>query len=170
MSALPPFVVTPGEGQALWHMGSLLEVKATGRDTDGQFWLAEQSATQGYASPVHRHSREDELFTILDGELAIRVGEEEYSAPAGTIAFAPRGLPHAFQIKSPSARFLILTSPAGFEDWFFETGQPAGERVIPAMPSEPPDVGRLIASLQSYGVDLIAPPAGMPLRNGQAAG
>lgn len=160
MSAAP-FLTTPGQGRALWHMGALLTFKATGEDTDGRFWLAEQISNKGYASPVHRHSREDELFIVLDGDLRVQVGDKSYTASAGAVTFAPRGLAHSFQVESPSARFLILTTPAGFEQWFFDTGQPAMSLTIPPMPDGPPDVGRLIASLQSFGVELIAPPAGM---------
>jgi len=151
-------------------MGALLEFKATGEDTGGQFWLAEQTSGQGYASPVHRHSREDELFAVLDGQLRIQVGEETYTASAGAVAYAPRGLAHSFQVESQSARFLILTTPAGFENWFFQTGEPAGQLTVPPMPPEFPDPGRLIASLQSYGVELIAPPAGFDIPAATAQG
>jgi quercetin dioxygenase-like cupin family protein len=159
--SVSPLLAVPGQGRALWHLGALLEFKATGEDTDGRFWLAEQTSDRGYASPVHRHTREDELFIVLDGELSIQVDSEKFAAPTGAIAYAPRGLAHAFQVTSPSARFMILTTPAGFEEWFFQTGQPAEARVVPPMPSGPPDIGKLVASLQAFGVEMIAPPAGM---------
>lgn len=161
--SLSPLLAVSGQGRALWHLGALLEFKATGEDTDGRFWLAEQTSAQGYASPVHKHTREDELFIVLDGGLRVQVGTEHYEVPTGAITFAPRGLAHSFQVTSPTARFLILTTPAGFEEWFFQTGQPASERVIPPMPSGPPDIGKLVASLQSFGVELIAPPPGMQM-------
>jgi quercetin dioxygenase-like cupin family protein len=163
---LSPLFVESEEGRSLWHMGALLTFKATGDDTDGQFWLAEQTSTRGYASPVHRHTREDELFIIMDGRLRVQVGDEARVVEAGGVTFAPRSKAHSFSVESESARFMILTTPAGFENWFFETGQTAESLVVPPMPEGPPDVGKLIASLQSYGVELIAPPAGVPADRG----
>jgi quercetin dioxygenase-like cupin family protein len=161
--SVSPLLAVPGQGRALWHFGALLEFKATGKDTDGRFWLAEQTSNQGYASPVHKHTREDELFIVLDGQLKIQVDTTFYEAPTGAIAYAPRGLAHSFQVLSPSARFMILTTPAGFEEWFFQTGEPAGARVVPPAPTGLPDIPRLIASLQAYGVELIAPPDGLEM-------
>jgi quercetin dioxygenase-like cupin family protein len=160
--SISPFLAQPGQGRALWHMGALLTFKATGENTDGKFWLAEQTCGEGYASPLHRHTREDELFIVLEGGLRVKVGDEEYTADEGATTFAPRGLPHSFQALSPSTRFLILTTPAGFENWFFETGEPAKSLTIPPPPEGPPDVGRLLASVQPYGVEILAPPAPPP--------
>lgn len=156
-----PFHQAADGGEALWHMGALLQFRATGKQTNGQFWLAEQTSDQGYASPVHRHSREDETFIVLDGELRIQVGDEVFEASPGSLTYAPRGLAHTFQVASPTSRFLILTTPAGFEEWFFETGTPAGSLTIPPAMTETPDIGRLIASLQKFGVELVGPPPGL---------
>ncbi len=158
MTALQPFLSTAEEGRAIWHMGALMQFKAVGEDTGGQYWLAEQTSRQGYASPLHRHTNEDELFIVLDGELSISVDGKTHRAEAGSIAFAPRGLPHTFRVDSPKARFLILTTPAGFERWFFETGIPADSLEIPP-PRELPDVEKFIESLRSYGVEVLGPPA-----------
>lgn len=161
MTATPPFFAMPEEGRALWHMGALMNFKVVGEDTGGQFWLAEQTSAQGYASPLHQHSREDELFIVLSGEISVTVGDKQSKVPEGALAYAPRNLPHTFQVLSDEARFLILTTPAGFENWFFETGEPARTATIPAPPTGPPDIGRLIGSLQAYGVQFLAPPPGM---------
>ncbi|GAA1991475.1 quercetin 2,3-dioxygenase [Kitasatospora viridis] len=156
-----PYHLAAGKDQALWHMGALLKFKLTGKETGGQFWLAEQTSDQGYASPLHRHTREDETFVVLDGELRVQVGDEVFEAEPGSVTFAPRELAHTFQVVSPSARFLILTTPAGFEQWFFETGGPAQSLTVPPPVTEVPDIGRLIGSLAAHGVDLVGPPPGM---------
>ena len=158
-----PFHQPAGEGRALWHMGALLQFKVTGKDTDGQFWLAEQLSDQGYASPVHRHSREDETFIVLDGELRVQVGDDRFAAGAGSVTHAPRDLAHGFQVLSPTCRFLILTTPAGFEEWFFETGGPAESLTVPPPMTDAPDIGRLISSLGRFGVELVGPPPGVDL-------
>jgi quercetin dioxygenase-like cupin family protein len=153
-----PFLATIDQGTALWHMGALLKFKAVGAETDGQFWLAEQYSERGYASPLHQHSREDELFIVLDGELTVHVDGTDQVAGEGAVAFAPRDLPHRFQVESPSARFLILSTPAGLEKWFFQTGTPALALTLPPPPDGPPDVRALVESLAAFGVRLLAPP------------
>jgi quercetin dioxygenase-like cupin family protein len=154
-----PYLLAPEDGRAIWHLGALMRFVATGEDTGGRFWLAEQLSDQGYASPPHRHTHEDELFFVLDGALRVQVGDNEHEVrPSGTV-FAPRGLPHSFRVESKQARFLIFTAPAGFERWFFETGTPASTLTLPppgAVP--PPDIGRVIGALRDYGVEPLGPP------------
>lgn len=163
MTVLQPFATKAEGGRAIWHLGALMQFKATGKDTGGQFWLAEQTSNRGYASPLHRHTREDELFIVLDGELTVQVGETVHQVEAGGLAFAPRQLPHTFSVVSPTARFYILSTPAGLENWFFETGEEAGSLTVPAPSAQLPDFGRLIASLAPHGVDFLGPPPGHDL-------
>jgi quercetin dioxygenase-like cupin family protein len=157
-----PFVATPENAKNIWHMGAYIKFMAVGEDTGGQFWLAEQTSELGYASPVHRHTKEDEIFIVLDGKLTVQIDGQARTAAAGSAAFAPRGLSHAFQVQSPSARFLILSTPAGFERWFFQTGVPADGLTQPPAITEPPDFDALVASLAPFGVEFLAPPPGAP--------
>lgn len=155
-----PFIKQAQEGRAVWHVGALLNFKATGEETDGQFWMAEQTSPPGYTSPLHTHTREDEIFVVLDGEMSVRVGEEHHKAVRGAVVFAPRGLPHQFQVEDPDTRFLLMGTPAGFENWFFETGEPAQGLVLPPPPKGPPDVGKLLGALERYGARMEGPPPG----------
>src|SRR5262245_20536288 len=112
-------------GQALWHLGALLTFKATSAQTAGRMWAKELVAPRGMASPVHRHTREDEAFYVLDGEVSVYVGDEVVRAGAGEFLWAPREVPHAFCVESSEARLLVVSTPAGFEQFFFDTGEPA---------------------------------------------
>ncbi|HEY7598047.1 MAG TPA: cupin domain-containing protein [Actinophytocola sp.] len=159
MSETKPFLCGPQEGQAIWHFGSLVVFKATGADTGGQYWLAELSCNRGYGSPVHVHSREDELFQILDGEMSIEVGDEKYHAKPGASVFLPRNVPHSYKAESDTVKALVLGTPAGYENWFVETGTPAERLEVPAFdPSTFPDFGAVIASTQKYGGQVLGPP------------
>jgi quercetin dioxygenase-like cupin family protein len=153
-----PFVASHDQATVIWHMGALMRFLAVSEDTGGLFWLAEQTSRLGYASPVHRHTKEDELFFVLDGELTVHIDGQARRASANSVAFAPRGLPHAFRVESPSARFLILSTPGGFDRWFLETGVPAESLTAPPPPGQPPDIDRLVASLAPFGVEFVAPP------------
>jgi mannose-6-phosphate isomerase-like protein (cupin superfamily) len=64
------------------------------------------------------HSREDELFYVLEGEFDVYVGEEAFKVEAGECVSLPRFNPHAFVIRSPRLRVLIVFTPAGLEEAF----------------------------------------------------
>ena len=86
--------------------------------------MADHIAPRGNASPVHVHDRDDEIFFVLDGELRVFVGEEQHAAGPGTVAVLPRRLRRAYVVTSATARFLTLHTPAGFEQFAAEVGQP----------------------------------------------
>jgi quercetin dioxygenase-like cupin family protein len=159
MSETKPFMCGPQEGNALWHFGSLVVFKATGAETDGQYWLMELSCNRGYGSPVHVHGNEDELFHILEGEMSIEVGGQLFDATAGSSVFLPRNVPHSYKAESDTVRALVLGTPAGYENWFVETGKPAERLEIPAFnPADFPDFGAVIASTEKYGGKVLGPP------------
>jgi quercetin dioxygenase-like cupin family protein len=147
-------------GRALWHLGALLVFKALGAETNGQFWALEGLADQRMAVPLHAHSREDELWYVLEGEIAFTVGGETRVGGPGTFVYIPRNVPHTFQIRSATARWFGVGTPAGLDQWFFETGQAAAAMTLPPAPDSPPDVGAIIASLQAYGTATLGPPPG----------
>lgn len=159
MTGLRPFQLGVDEGRGVWYEDSLMRFKAVGADTGDQYWLTEQVANRGFAPPLHRHTREEELFLVLEGELHVDVGEQIFEVSAGGTAFAPRGLPHTFRVESPTARFLVLGTPAGFEHWFFEVSTPVSGVTPPPLPDGPPDVAALISSLARYGVEVLPPPS-----------
>ena len=107
-----PYVLAEGEGEALWFSGGLLTYKAT-----GQLAIAEVLAPHGTGSPKHLHHYEDEAWYVIDGELTFLLGGAQRLAGAGSFVFGPCGVEHRFEVTSPMARFLILVTPAGFEDF-----------------------------------------------------
>ena len=56
--------------------------------------MLEQWTTAAGNPPPHVHSREDEAFLVVDGEIEVTVGDEAIVVPAGGFAFTPRGVPH----------------------------------------------------------------------------
>jgi hypothetical protein len=78
-----PAILTPEVQQAVWFLGALVRVRASGDATAGRLDLLEHQAERGYASPVHRHLAEEETFFVLDGEVRVEVGGEAHAAGAG---------------------------------------------------------------------------------------
>lgn len=159
MADVKPLLTKKNEGTAIWHMGALLIFKATSAQTSGQYWLAEQTSRLGYASPVHVHSLEDETFHVLDGEVTIEIDGEPYQLGPDATLFAPRGLPHSYKVESAEARWLVLGTPGGFDGWFFDTGKPAEDLVVPRFdPADFPAFPDVIAAVERYGGKVLGPP------------
>ncbi len=151
-------LVEANGGRALWHLGALLVFKALGSETNGQFWALEGRADRHMAVPLHSHTHEDEIWYVLEGEIRFFVGDDPRVVGAGAMVYIPRGVPHTFQILSDTARWFGIGTPAGLDEWFFETGEPAAERTLPPPPASAPDVVAIVASLQRYGTETLGPP------------
>jgi hypothetical protein len=67
-------------------------------------------------------------------------------------------VPHSFQVRSATARWFGIGMPAGLDQWFFETGEPAAQLTLPPPAAVSPDVNALVASLKAYGTDTLGPP------------
>jgi len=154
-------IVDARQGRSLWHFNALLTFKALGAETNGQFWALEGLADRHMAVPLHAHSREDEIWYVLEGEIAFTVGNETRIGGPGSFVYIPRNVPHTFQIRSGTARWFGIGIPAGLDQWFFETGEPAQALTLPPPPAGPPDVDAIAASLKAYGTDTLGPPPGL---------
>jgi quercetin dioxygenase-like cupin family protein len=157
-TASDPYHLAAGEGPSLRHLGGLLTFKARAEQTAGNLWIKEGLGRRGYASPMHRHTREDEAFYVLDGELSVYVGAEVVRATAGGFLWAPRDVAHGFCVESDTARFLVVSTPGGFDGFFFATGEPTDDRSAPAGLDAPPDVEALARVLAEFGVEVTGPP------------
>jgi quercetin dioxygenase-like cupin family protein len=160
-NAVAPIVAGPGEGEALWFLGILATVKSSAETTGGAVAVIEHLAPRGAGSPLHVHSREDEWFYVIDGELTLWIDDETIIAPAGSFVFGPKGIPHTFIVSSEQARFLLVTEPAGFERFMRAAGEPAARLEIPPPATEPPDVAALSAAAAEFGIKITGPP-GIP--------
>ena len=131
---LKAFKRAPSLGLSMWHLGSLTTNLAEKKDTNGAFCLVEATLAPGSEPPPHLHTREDELFYVLEGEFDVYVGKEAFKVETGECVFLPRFTPHAFVIRSPWLRVLALFSPAGLEEAFRSIDSPAQSLELPTAP------------------------------------
>ena len=120
-----------GTGPATWAMGSLFEHLVSAQESGG---VAVSLVTQppGIATPLHRHTHEDEACYLLDGTMTYRAGEDLFHLQAGDFIWLPRGLPHAFRVTGTTpARLLGFTDPGHLFHLYDEVGIPAAERRLP---------------------------------------
>jgi quercetin dioxygenase-like cupin family protein len=117
-------------------------------ETGGAYSVVEQTLPpRGLVMP-HVHRDHDQLKVVLAGDCGMYLGGEEFVAPAGSIVFGPRGIPHAVWNAGPGeCRFAELTSPGGFEDYFPEfAALPGGES---------PDLKARLELAARYGVQVL---------------
>jgi quercetin dioxygenase-like cupin family protein len=99
-------------------------VKASRVSTGGAMTVIESDTAGG--APRHVHSREDECFYVLDGTISVECGDDAWELERGAFVFLPRGLPHAWDVVGERARVLIMTAPAGLEEFLRELHEPDG--------------------------------------------
>lgn len=149
---------TPNLGQSIAVVGDVYRFLATGDDTAGKYAMWEAIVPPGGGPPPHVHSREEEGFLVLEGEITFQVGEKRIVAKAGTFANIPVGTTHSFKNESDrQAKMIITVAPAGLEQMFFEVGLPLpqGATIAPKPSSE--DVEKMLNASPKYGIEILPP-------------
>src|SRR5260370_17848503 len=60
-------------------------------------------------APQHLHRSGDEAWSVLEGTLRVRVGQETVEAGQGAAVFVPRGTPHTYWNPGPDpVRYLLI--------------------------------------------------------------
>lgn len=153
-----PTINTPPQGRTVAVVGDVYRFLATGKETNGRYALWEALVPPGGGPPPHAHSREEEGFYVLDGEITFTVNGERVVAGPGTFANMPVGTPHSFKNEGDRpARMLISVAPAGLERMFFEVGVPLAEGATAAPPPTRDEIERLMAAAPGYGIQMLVP-------------
>ena len=152
-----PRLLRPDEGDALWFLGNLVTVKATGADTGGRATVVEFLNPPGFAPPLHRHAVEDEMFLLLSGRATFLCDGQRLAAGPGDFVLLPAGLAHTFLVAPDEPlHTLQITTPSGFEQFAASVGRPAAARQLPD--PEPVDPAALAHAGHLHGVEVLGPP------------
>lgn len=155
-----PTLRTSTEGRTIAVVGDVYRFLATGDDTNGKYAMFEAIVPPGGGPPPHIHSREEEGFYILEGEITFQVGEKRIVATAGMFANMPVGTPHSFKNDSGKpAKMLISVAPAGLEKMFFEFGVSLAEGATTALPPTKEEIEKLLTIAPRYGITILLPGA-----------
>lgn len=126
---------------------------ATSSETGNTHFAFEASEPPGGGPPLHIHTREEEYFHVLDGEITFYIGGRVLTVAAGGSAFVPRGTPHCFKnCSNRDARVLVLFTPGDIEG-FFEFGR--AERGV--VPTDEELIERLIQFAPEFGLEVLGP-------------
>ncbi|QDV87422.1 quercetin 2,3-dioxygenase [Planctomycetes bacterium TBK1r] len=154
----PATVRKSGEGRRIGIVGDVYRFLATGKETDGKYTTFEAIVPPGSGPPPHIHSREEESFLVLEGEMTFQLGDERFVAGEGTFLNMPVGSLHCFKNESDkTARLLISLAPAGLEEMFFEVGQPLSDEAQSAPPPNEVEIQKLLEAAPRYGVEIKVP-------------
>jgi quercetin dioxygenase-like cupin family protein len=156
--------------EPLWFLGTFARMKLESQDTGGQFALWEAVVPRNAAPPLHSHPQ-DETFYVLDGELTVWIVEPEACddrawveerarrCGPGSVMFAPAGMPHTFRAESDTARMLVLSVPAGIDEYVRALSEPAQWPWLQPPPEGPRvDPERLAAIEREMGMVRHSPP------------
>jgi mannose-6-phosphate isomerase-like protein (cupin superfamily) len=148
------------QGEAAWYGNSLWEFLVPAEATGGQLTVFRATMPEGFSPPRHIHTREDEVFLVLEGDASFDVDGRRLLAGPGTSVYMPRGVPHTFRVESATARMLGIMTPGQFEQLFRKLSVPAGARTLPEPGTVPFDVQAVMAEQIRLGTQVVGPPMG----------
>ena len=121
--SLETVIYAPREGDNLSLRGMTLRILSTAASSIGASTF-EVHAAPGWDTGSHRHSRIEEQFYVLEGEMQLRAGEELVIGTPGTFVSVPPGVAHAFANRTQvPARMLLVCTPPGHERYFVELAE-----------------------------------------------
>ena len=125
----------------------------SGADTGGAYCLLEVGLAPGMSVPRHTHTREDEAYFVLVGELEVTVADEVFILRPGDCLMAPRDIPHQLRNSGDvENHYLLAFSPSGFEEFLKATAVSAPDNAVaPAAPPAVP-VANVLERAADFGI------------------
>jgi quercetin dioxygenase-like cupin family protein len=126
--------------------------KVLSKSVNGSAAIVEHTLEpKSIGAPMHKHTYEDEISYVLEGELSVIQNNNLQTAGPGQYIVKPRGIFHTFWNATESRiRFIEVISPGNFEYYFAE--------LAPFLQSgKPPQMDKIKETVAKYG--LIIDPA-----------
>ncbi len=97
-------------------------------------------------APMHKHSRENEISCVLEGELSVIQNGKVETAGPGQYIVKPKDIFHTFwNATNERIRFIEIITPGNFEYYFAE--------LAPfLLPGQPPQMDRVRETGAKYGL------------------
>lgn len=154
-----PIFRPSGTAPAVWGPGDLYNLLITGDESKGTLFQFEAIVPKGGGPPAHVHSREDETFYIVRGNLEILLGDSLYQAKAGDFVYIPRGTVHRFKnVGADTAVQLVTFSPSGMEKFFREVFPTVTNRKATPPPITQELIRRMNEAAPKYGLTFTSTP------------
>ncbi len=142
----------PTSPEELVFLGSRTRILADGETTGGRFGLVDMvEVAAGDMPPLHVHHSHDEGFFVLEGEVTLYTPGDAVMLRPGDYLLAPRGVPHTYRVGDTPARWIVTSSPAGFERFVAS---------VCALEDLDPEV--LTAVAAEHDIEILGPPGMLP--------
>jgi mannose-6-phosphate isomerase-like protein (cupin superfamily) len=141
------YVRLPGDGESYWAVGAKGTIKGPN--------IYELENPPGWEVPLHVHDNEDEVHYYLEGEVVITCGDDTFKAEAGSLAYLPKGVPHALKFGESNPGRWLWISPENRDDLFREAGVPTS---LPEPPEEDIDMEQVISIFEKNGMRFLEQP------------
>ena len=140
-------IIRDREGNVLNVLGDIQTHKLAGSDTNNQLVEWVDDVAPGVGIPPHIHTKEDEIFRVIEGEIEIMVGGKTTVLKAGDTAFAPKNIPHAWTVVgTEKAKMITSAFPAGIEIMF---------KKLADLPPGPPDFEKVAKICGNHGISFL---------------
>jgi quercetin dioxygenase-like cupin family protein len=121
MHQLHPVISLPGRERIIYPFGEKQIVHATAEETGGAMGIFEGFVAPGHGVHWHTHTREDEVFRVIEGRFRFWCGDHSEEGGPGTTIVGPRNIPHRWvNVGESEGRLLFVVTPGGFERFFSE--------------------------------------------------
>jgi mannose-6-phosphate isomerase-like protein (cupin superfamily) len=122
---MPPqgIILRPRQAPGVDLHGTRIDYLLTANDSK-HCSLFEFSVAPGFDTGAHYHTKIEETFFVLEGDVNLRCGDRTFRAGPGTCVFVPAGVHHSFGNPAGTAsRLLLIVSPPGHENYFNELAE-----------------------------------------------
>ncbi|WP_299333659.1 cupin domain-containing protein [uncultured Psychroserpens sp.] len=144
---LKPKIIRKNDGKLLNVIGDIQTHKLVGSDTNNQIVEWVDNVEPGVGIPPHVHTKEDEIFRVIKGQIELMIDNKITVLEAGDTAFAPKNIPHSWKVVGVEKAQMITTAfPAGIEFMFNE---------LHKLPQGPPDFNKVAEICGKYGITFI---------------
>jgi quercetin dioxygenase-like cupin family protein len=144
---LTPKIIKDQEGEVLNVLGDIQTHKLVGSETDNQIVEWVDDVEPGVGIPPHIHTKEDEIFRVIKGQVEIIVDGKSTVLEAGDTAFAPKNIPHSWKvIGTEKVKMITSAFPAGIEVMFNELAN---------LPPGPPDFEKVAKICGNHGISFL---------------
>ncbi len=142
-----PKIIQDSEGNVLNVIGDIQTHKLVGNDTGNQIVEWVDDVEPGVGIPPHIHTKEDEIFRVIKGQIEIMVDGKTTILNEGDVVFAPKQIPHSWKVVgTEKAKMITSAFPAGIEHMFEELAK---------LPAGPPNFEKVSEICANHGISFI---------------
>ena len=144
---IEPKIIRDADGKVLNVIGDIQTHKLIGKNTGNQIVEWVDNVEPGVGIPPHTHTKEDEIFRVIKGQIEIMVDGKTTVLNEGDMAFAPKNIPHSWKVVgTEKAKMITSAFPAGIEYMFKELSE---------LPEGPPDFPKVAEICGKHGISFV---------------